>query len=174
MRWYTLGVVWALLAVGAAAEDEAQGAQEEDLAVVAVKDFTFAYAVDGENLVGRVSYPTKGWVAVGFHPKKKMEGANLIVGSSSADGSVVQDHYGEGPTRHRPDTALGGADNLIASSCAEEEGVTTVSFTIPLDSGDEKDGVIERGKETKVIFAAGKKDSFEHKHAAVAKTTITF
>ena len=44
------------------------------------KGVTFAWKIDGDTLHAKVSAKTKGWVAVGFNPTKKMQDANYIIG----------------------------------------------------------------------------------------------
>ena len=156
------------------AQDEKEKSQEPEFMMVTVKDFILDYRVENDNLIAKVSYPTKGWVAIGFNPVKKMKGANFIIGCNKEGKEIIGDHYGVNPVGHKADTLIGGKNNLIESSCTEEEGRTTLSFTIPLNSGDEKDGVLKKGKENKIIFAAGKKDDLKTKHSVLAKETIVF
>lgn len=146
----------------------------KEFTTVTAKKFTFSYRIEKENLVAKVSCPTKGWVAVGFNPIKMMKGANLIIGTFKDGQGVAYDHCGITVVGHKPDTLIGGTNDLLEYSCTEEKGVTTLSFTIPLDSGDEKDSVLKQGEETKVIFAAGKKDNLKTKHSIVAKTKVVF
>jgi hypothetical protein len=179
-----LGLVWAGHATEEAAEAEAteavaSGAEAQESEApapksVTVRDFTLSYTIEDGNLVASVSYPTTGWVSVGLGATKKMRDANIIIGYAGEDGeSVVQDHFGVKPTRHEPDTAIGGKNDLIEGSCEEKDGKTTLSFTIPMDSGDLKDVKLVEGKEVKVIFAAGRNDNIGGKHSKAAWTTIT-
>jgi len=147
---------------------------QKKFTTVTAKKFTFSYRIDEDNLVAKVSCPTKGWVAVGFDPVKKMKGANFIIGCNDNGNQIIVDNYGVKPIKHKADTLIGGKDDIIESSCFEENSITTLSFTIPLDSGDDKDVVINPGKEIKVIFAAGKKDNLKTKHTMLAKAMITF
>jgi hypothetical protein len=134
--------------------------------------FVFSYKVEGENFVGRISYPTAGWVAVGFNPASMMKGANFIIGALIDGKTIISDEYGDTKYSHKPDTALGGTYSIIDGVCTTEKGVLTMSFTIPLNSGDDKDVVLEKGKPIKVIFAAGKKPDIRSIHSALGKTTI--
>jgi len=136
--------------------------------------FVFTYMISEKNLVAKVSYPTTGWVAIGFNPTTVMKNANIIIGTRINDVPVVSDEYGTGWFSHKPDTSIGGKNNITHGDCTIENGVMTVSFTIPLNSGDGKDGIIERGKPVKVIFAASKKNDLKSKHNVVSKTTVTF
>jgi hypothetical protein len=139
---------------------------------IQVKDFTFVYKVDGPNLVASVSCPTSGWVAVGFNPSKIMKDANLIMGYADPEGPVIVDQFGSDTYKHQPDTSIGGRNDIIDANCVEENGMTTLSFTIPLSSGDSKDVVLQKNSKTKVIFAAGKEKDLKKKHYKTARTEI--
>jgi hypothetical protein len=113
-----------------------------------------------------------GWIAVGFNPTSVMKQANMIVGYMNGTTGVVVDQYGDGMFSHKPDTALGGKNDIILSSVTRDSGTTTMSFTIPLDSGDKYDSKLVAGANVKLIFAAGKTDDITKKHSLQAKTTI--
>lgn len=171
---YLLLFLLFILFVFSYAQDEKEKSQEPEFKMVTVKDFIFDYKVENDNLIAKVSYPTEGWVAIGFNSTKKMKDANFIIGCNRDGEEIVADHFGINPVSHKADTLIGGTNDLIESSCTEEEGRTTLSFTIPLNSGDEKDGVLKKGKENKVIFAAGRKDDLGTKHSALAREMIKF
>jgi hypothetical protein len=141
--------------------------------VVSVKKFQFSYKVENDRLVGRVSYPTNGWVAVGFNPVRAMMGANFIMGCVNDGKPFVSDEFGATEFSHSPDTAHGGKYDITDGNVITANGTTTLSFSIPLNSGDDKDVVLEKGKPIKVIFAAGKKPDLKTGHNALGKTTIT-
>jgi hypothetical protein len=153
----------------ASAQDTTQGFK-----TVTAWKFNLSYKVEGQNLIGKVSCETKGWLAIGFNPTKVMKNANIIIGYADSNSSVLVDQFGTGMMEHQPDTAVGGKNNIIDGKCTEENGITTLSFTIPLDSGDPKDVKIVPGQKTKVIFACGAKDDFASKHVKTAKTEIVF
>jgi hypothetical protein len=156
----------------AAAVDTAKKA-EVQFKTVNVKKWIFSYAIDGKNLVAKVSYPTKGWVAIGFNPKRKMAGANMVIGKVSDKGVYIQNHYGTAPTEHKPKVDLGRKDCISDGNVTQNNGVTTVFFTIPLNDGDPKDPVLVPGQETTVIFAAGDAHDITEQHFDAAKTKLT-
>ena len=149
-------------------------AKKPEWTTVKSDNFVFSYTVSEKKLAAKVSYPATGWVAVGFNPQKFMKGANFILGTRINNVAVVSDDYGTGWFSHKPDTSIGGTYNITNGDCTIANGLMTVSFTIPLNSGDNKDVIIERGKPMKIIFAAGKKNDLKSKHNAISKTTITF
>ena len=141
---------------------------------VTVKKFTFTWHCDSVDLIGRVAYPTKGWVAAGFNPVKVMQGANIIMGCVTDKGeTILSDQFGVEMYKHKPDDAIGGVNNITKGSVTEVDGVTTVSFTIPLKSGDARDVELTAGTEVTVIFSESSKDNITRRHDTVAKTRIT-
>jgi hypothetical protein len=135
--------------------------------------FTFSYAIDGANLHGTVSVKTAGWIAVGFNPRSVMLGANIIIGTIQDGKPLLSDDFGDEMFSHKPDTLLGGAYNITDGSVKQDSGVTTMSFTIPLDSGDPRDGKLVPGEKVKLIFSTGASFDIKKKHKDQAKTTIT-
>ena len=169
-----LALFYGVIFCGDSTSQSSPAVQEKnEFKVVNAKKFVFSYKVDGDNLIARISYPTAGWVGVGFNPVKMMQGANFIIGSVAGDKTVISDEFGATKYSHAPDTAHGGKYDIVNSSVVSEKGMMTMSFTIPLRSGDDKDVVLEKGKPIKVIFAAGKKPDLGKKHSFLAGATIT-
>lgn len=135
--------------------------------------FSLSWAVDGENLMVKVSAETEGYVAVGFDPSNKMKDANIIIGYVDDGEVVIADHYGNGVFSHRDDERLGGTNDIVDGTGTEVDGVTELSFTIPLDSGDSADRALIPGNSYKVIFASHRRDRITSKHNSRTSTTIT-
>jgi hypothetical protein len=135
--------------------------------------FTFSYTVAGKNLSATLSYPANGWVAVGFNPKNVMQDANFIMGTIVNGKAILSDEFGDGMFSHVADTAVGGASNIISGDVRQDSGVTTMTFVIPLDSGDPKDSKLTPGQKIKLIFANGTTNDIRKKHKNDAKITIT-
>lgn len=136
---------------------------------------TFFWTNDGEFLYGAVSAATGGWVAVGFDPENKMQGANYVFGYVADGQTVIEDMYGTkpiGPGSHPPDTDLGGSNDIGAFAGKEEGGTTTIEFQIPLDSGDSYDKPLASG-EHKILLALGSGDDLSSMHTGRGSTTIT-
>lgn len=132
-----------------------------------IKDgkMTFAWTVEGSTLAVKLSAKTEGWVAIGFNPSKAMKDANYILGYVKKGKAKVVDHFGDKDNSHSSDKKLGGSEDVILVGGSEEAGVTTVEFTIPLDSGDRFDQPLDSNGETVVLLAYGAgRDSFRSKH----------
>ncbi len=129
------------------------------------KDITFSWTIEGEEIHVQISAKTEGWVGIGFDPEDAMEGAGIIIGAVK-DGQVkIEDHFGDRKRGHSSDEELGGKNDVKNPAGTEENGVTTISFTIPLNSGDKYDKPIPAEGVGKVMLAYGAgKDSFKTRH----------
>jgi len=147
-----------------------EGMQE----IITENGIVMSWKVDGPSLIIRISARSEGWVAVGFEPTQAMKDANFII-AYMKDGTVyVRDDYGTERGKHAADTKLGGKNDVNAISGSEENGVTEITFSIPLDSGDVYDKPLSPGNEYYILLAYGKSDSFSavHEIEAEAKGSI--
>jgi hypothetical protein len=135
--------------------------------------FTFSYFIEGINLHATLSCPTSGWVAVGFNPKNVMQDANFIIGTIVDGKAILSDEFGDGMFSHVPDTAVGGVRNIISGEVKQMKDTTTMTFVIPLDSGDPKDSKLTPGQKVKLIFSTGATNDIRKKHKYNAKISIT-
>jgi len=121
---------------------------------------------DTEELhVGLVS-PGKGFVAIGFDPVRRMEGANIILGYVKDGKVVTRDDYGVSQTGHAEDTRRGGEDNVLLAAGRESDKGTVIEFSIPLDSGDKFDKILLPGETYGIIVSFHTtSDSFRTRHS---------
>lgn len=140
---------------------------------VEAKGVTFAWKVDGDTLHGKISAKTEGWVAVGFNPSSKMKDGNYILGYVKDGEAEVVDHFGDKSTGHSADEKLGGSSDVTLVGGSEEGDMTTIEFTIPLDSGDQYDSVLNVDGDTVIMLSYGPdRDSFRPRHRARASVTV--
>ena len=118
-----------------------------------------------------LSAQTTGWISVGFDPTVKMQDANFIIGYVKDRKIYVRDDYGTAPGGHQSDIKIGGKNNVMQQSGYEENGITEISFTIPLNSGDPRDKKLTPRQRYKIIFAFGTADSFSKVHTIEAEAT---
>ena len=154
-------------AAPAAAAPAAPGFKQASAAGV-----TMEWKISGPNIEIRLRAQTTGWVAVGFDPSSLMKGANFIIGYVKDGKAAVADHFGNQLTNHAADATLGGKDDVTGVSGKEENGVTEISFRIPLASGDQYDKPLGAGKHV-VLLAHGDGDDFETPHQANARAKIS-
>ena len=115
--------------------------------------------------VGVIS-PGTGYLAIGFDPDDKMQGANFVL-AAVRDGQLwTRDDYGYGPLAHASDVSLGGTDNILAAAGREGEGKTYVEFVIALNSGDPMDKVLVPGTTYDIVIAFHEtSDDFDTYHS---------
>jgi len=141
---------------------------------VSAGDFDVRWKAEGDQLNFEITAPTTGWVSVGFDPERVMKGANFVIGYVDGDTVVAKDHYGSGTFAHKADEELGGTGDIISYDGREENGETTLQFTIPIDSGDEFDTVLTPGEVHTVLVACGPdgSDNFTKKHSKRSKVDV--
>ena len=145
----------------------------DDYNTKTVNNITLQWKTDTlGNLLVKISATTVGWIAVGFDPTAGMQDANIIIGYVVNDTAYIRDDFGTGLHAHAADTTLGGTDDVSDKIGTETGGVTEIGFTIPLDSGDTRDRVLEIGQSYQVILAWGTDDSFDTPHTVRVTTEI--
>ncbi|MBC8430973.1 MAG: DOMON domain-containing protein [Desulfobacterales bacterium] len=130
-----------------------------------VEKMSFHWEVAGTVLHVKLTAKTTGWVGIGFNPSEAMQDANFILGYVKNGEAKVTDDYGTSYTKHQQDSKLGGQKNISNVVGKEENGMTEIRFTIPLNSGDAKDKALSIDTETVVLLAYGAgRDSFKARH----------
>lgn len=126
---------------------------------------SFAWSIVGDRLIGAVSSPDTGWVAVGFGGEGPlMYGADIVIGYVDARGAHVEDDYANTPVTHVAKTALGGHDGILGSAGLVTKAGTTIEFERALTAHDSTDRPIKAGQ-THVILASADAKDFVAYHA---------
>ncbi len=106
----------------------------------------FQWSIVGDRLIGAVTSPDTGWVAVGFGGEGPlMYGADIVIGYVDARGAHVEDDFANTPTSHVSDVSLGGHDDVLTSAGRKSKAGTTIEFERPLTAYDSTDRPIVRG-----------------------------
>lgn len=149
-----------------ASGDEVVQTSEEGNSIT-VEGFVLEWSIEENSITITAEAPTTGWIAVGFEPSAAMKDANIIIGYVENGELFIRDDWGDGHISHSPDIELGGSSDVTAIAGSEGGGKTTISFSIPLDSGDEYDRELQPGSVYKVILAYGPDDAdnFQGYHA---------
>jgi hypothetical protein len=167
-RIYVLVLLMALVPFGlfAGGDKEAEAPVASGNSVMAGENWGFSWKFLPDEIEFTVTAPTTGWVAIGFNPSRMMKDAHYILGYVENGQLVVRDDYGNGIISHVSDDTLGGKQDVRAIGGTEEQGVTTIVFALPLNSGDEFDEVFTQGTSYKVLLAYGAEDAdnFTAKH----------
>jgi hypothetical protein len=130
-----------------------------------VKNMEFSWTIEKDQIHVMLKAKTSGWVSIGFDPEKTMLGANIIIGMVKDGKFTIEDHYGVRKRGHKSDKDLDGNSDVLNPSGFEENGVTTISFTFPLNTDDKYDKPINPEGTSLVMLAYGAgKDSFKTRH----------
>lgn len=130
-----------------------------------VDEMDVLWRIDGEKIHIQLAAKTTGWVAIGFDPENAMQGANIIIGAVKNGKVRIEDHYADRKRGHQSDEKLGGNNHVLDPRGMEADGVTTISFTLPLNSGDKWDKPIDPGQRSRIMIAyGGGRDSFRAGH----------
>ena len=113
-----------------------------------------------------IKVKTNGWVSVAVQPGSAMKDADMIL-AFVTDGEVsISDQFSTGTYGpHRPDTTLGGTDDIIEFGGKEENGYTIIEFKRALTTGDEYDHPLSPGG-NKIIWSYGSSDDIGQKHTS--------
>lgn len=141
---------------------------------VTAEGITFEWTSDSTYLDVTLSAETTGWIALGLDPSFAMQDANFIIGYVSGDSVYIRDDYGSEANYHESDVSGGGVDNVTNKTGTEESGVTTISFTIPLVSGDSRDRPLVIGETYTILLARGPNgaDNFSTQHAVRTSLSV--
>ena len=131
--------------------------------LVEKKGIKFYWRISDNYFDVKVSAKCKGWISVGIDPTVKMKDADIVIAYIKKGKVFAQDNYGIAPVYHKPDVELGGVDNVINLIGKEENGITEIAYSIPINSGDKYDKIIKTGKH-RIILAFSNKDDFSSRH----------
>lgn len=148
-------------------------AQPDSAQTVEAIGMSFTWRVDGDRLRIALTGPTDGWIAIGFLPTRMMKDADIHIGYVDGVTVVMTDQFGTGITSHASDEELGGASHIADLAGEETDGVTTIRYSIPLDSGDEYDQTLTPGETIPVILAWGRSDDTRSPHRERTRIEIT-
>jgi len=136
------------------------------------KDWSISWVFKAETIEFTMSAPTTGWISLGFNPTRRMKDADYIL-AYVEDGKVyISDEYGTGSTSHKSDVSLGGKESAKAISFIESAQKTTITFSLPLNSGDQYDTVFRKGDACKVLGAYANSKNLKSKHSKRSSVDI--
>jgi hypothetical protein len=138
--------------------------------------FKLHWKIDGDTILMAMEGKTTGWVTIGFDPKNRMEGADMVFGWVTGSGTVrVVDAYATGPTGPHPkDTDQDGTSDVLCFGGTESGGKTIIEFKRLLITNDTRDKPIPTDGELKIIWALGPNDDFDSQHSERGAGRIDF
>ncbi len=139
------------------------------------KDFLLEAELKKEHLILNISAKTTGWLAIVIDAGKGMKGGNVLVGwvDDALGIAMGNDCYGSSVSRFKNDMLLGGEENMLILSGAQDKERTKISFSLPLDSGDKYDKALARGESYSIRLYGAKTDNLKDKPFLKAEGTLT-
>lgn len=129
---------------------------------ITVKGMNFTWHFDEDFLHGKVSAPTKGWVAIGFNKHIDLAGTNLIMAAAEKDFFKIEDRYIVAPANHKSILELGGSEGITKGFCRESNGLTEMYFSIHRSVNDKFHHELNEGEYIFILLAYSQEDDFTH------------
>lgn len=124
--------------------------------------FHLEWTHEGDHVHFSLTAPTSGWVAIGFTEGSEITNSNLIQGCVVGDRVVVQDQFVTGFGEHPPVEALAVDSCISNEEGIQENGKTTISFSMITEKRDKLHYDLTEGKKINVWLAYSVSDDFEH------------
>lgn len=134
----------------------------QNMKTIAKNGMTVSWFVENNRVHFSITAPTTGWVAIGLNTKDQLAGTNLIMGAVSNDQVQISDRYIIRPGKHEAVSSLGGKSALADQAGNEEDGMTRLRFSLPLNARDTYHQKLEAGQSYSLLIAYSVSDDFQH------------
>ncbi len=108
------------------------------------------------------SAPDDGWVALGFNTKNNIVGSNLVMVGVKGSNATSEDFYVVSAGNPKPVASLGSKSQIADAEGEDKNGVTTISFSIPIKASDKYHKDLSKGQKIWLICAYSMEDEFDH------------
>lgn len=140
-------------------------AQGESLAVGGM-ELSYVLRQDSVDIV--LSAPTNGWIGIGFNDQNSIVKSDLMLFHIVDGKTEAIDMYVVGMGNPKKDTELGGQHSIRIQEGLEEDGQTTIRFSMALRSNDRYDYQHQLADDFWLILAYSTHDEFAH-HSRMRK-----
>lgn len=127
-----------------------------------------SYRIENDSIRIELYAPTTGWLAIGFHTRNEIVGADLKMLRIVGNRPEAEDRKTRRVGYYPSDTEFGGENNIEIISGVQDKFGTKVTFRIPLNSGDTNDFIHHPGEDFWMILAYSASPDFEH-HSRMRK-----
>jgi hypothetical protein len=139
---------------------------------ITIDKIQFNWMIENQNLKIKLATQNPGWIGIGFNPTNIMKDANFILGYVKNGAAMISNQHGISSTLHKKNEDIGGASHIMNPSGTEKNGMTEISFTIPLKTGNKLDRPIDVNGNTAVLLAYGESKNLAQLHAFRAKLNV--
>lgn len=130
-------------------------------------DVTFSWCHDNTSLIGTLSAPTNGWVAVGFNEKPELKNTRFIMAATSLFPIRAEEHIARVPD-HKSITELGLKPALKLARGSYADGRSHLEFQISQRIAGRPALSLAPGSRVHVMLAWSQAVAFDH-HSAWRK-----
>lgn len=130
-------------------------------------DVTFSWRHDNTSLIGTLSAPTKGWIAVGFNEKPELKNTRFIMAATSLAPIRAEEHIARVPD-HTSVTELGLKPALKLAQGSYADGRSHLEFQISQKITGRPALSLAPGSRVHVMLAWSQAVAFDH-HSAWRK-----
>ena len=139
---------------------------------VEVNGMSFEWRLTPGNLIGRLSAPADGWVAVGFNTSAGLANTNLIMAAIRGEDTTISDRFIVEAGDHRSIDAMGGASAVRLIDASQRPGYTEVTFSIKRDPGHKWHQQLNEAAVYHLLLAYSNDDDFQHHSIMRSHLTI--
>jgi len=139
---------------------------------VVIDGVSFRWMFQDGRLVGELSAPTRGWIAVGFHTQAGLEGTYFVIASVADAVQRIEEHFAVVPD-HIPIADLGWPNTARLQTGQFQGGVSSMSFSIAAASPIGARVALLSGRHVNLMLAWSHEADFDHhsawrKHIAIS------
>ena len=152
-------IPWIFAVFGASLLNENAGAATKS---VEVRGMVFAWQIEDDKLIGWLTAPVNGWLAVGFNTTMGLANTNLLMFSIENGVPEASDRYILKAGDHRPVALLGGRSAITLLKGQEYATHSTVHFEMNLAVADPWHHSLKKGQVIHLLLAYSEADDFQH------------
>jgi hypothetical protein len=147
-------------------------AQADPSREVVIDGVSFRWMFKDGRLIGELSAPTRGWIAVGFHSRAGLQGTYFVIASVADDVQRIEEHFAVVPN-HIPIADLGWPNTARLQVGQFQSGVSSMSFSIAATSPSGARLTLQSGEQVNLMLAWSHEADFDHhsawrKHIAIS------
>jgi hypothetical protein len=124
----------------------------------------------GDSIRFQLEAPTEGWIAIGFNETDQLKGNYLIMGTVRNGKVWVEEHHTFAPGDFRSYADLGIKSSVSHPVGTEKEGITRISFQLPIKSSHPLGKDLIENKVYTLLMAYSREDDF--RHHSIMRTTV--
>ncbi|MEW7007863.1 DOMON domain-containing protein [Lentilitoribacter sp. EG35] len=125
---------------------------------------TFHWHHHQNRIVGKLTAPTRGWIAVGFNAQNSLKNTRFVMATVSTPAIHIEEHEA-GTGGHQSIESLGGKRTVKFVNSEFLDGISCLEFSFPHEISDRPDLDLSPGSPCYLMLAWSNSIDFDH-HSA--------